>query len=760
MKDLILVINQLQDVFTATGVGLGLELPEIAVVGGQSAGKSSVLENFVGKDFLPRGNGIVTRRPLVLQLIHNPIEEYAQFLHKGDNKFWDFDMVRKEIEAETDRETGYNKGISNKPINLRVYSPHVLNLTLIDLPGLTKVAVGDQPEDIENQIKSMLMQYITRENTIILAVTPANQDLANSDALKLAREVDRDGQRTIGVITKLDLMDAGTDAREIFEGKLLPLSRGYTGVVNRSQLDIDNKKDIRASLDAEREFLEKSPYKHLMEKMGTKFLQQHLNESLKNHIKEKLPGIRSDLKTKQKEINTQLKQLGHLDTQDKDKVKILYSLIEMFKDHLHSSIEGNSMNANVSEIKGGAIINTTFYTEVYNTIAAIDTTPDNKEIARSIANLHGFRNAMFAPELAFPIQIKLLVELYKEPLKLSVAAIKNILTNVVQDSSHKLDNYPMLKDEVVSLLCTKMEMYEDNTVEHLYGHIEAQKSFPNTKHPEMKQFRHKLDPNNQEDEVHNKEDIIENIEGQELCGGSLTLMTSGFRGSKSNRCSITMTHFLIYSSKEDKISQRVSLKNVTCDSAENKKKARRYVLYRQDNQPLYKTENRLELEASKDDSDVWTAAFQKAGIFVDLKGSLSSLDRVGERDLPKRKGLGDFFKKTSKPHTEKEFLKNKDNMEQTSLIHQMVTCYMKIVDTTIQDMVPKYIIYSLVQATLQYAKLDLLGDLLSGRETQEEKEELMDGGSDEAKKIAQLLVLKDAMDQAINILTDISTKKM
>ncbi|GFN78157.1 dynamin, partial [Plakobranchus ocellatus] len=134
-------------------------------------------------------------------------------------------MVRKEIEDETDRVTGSNKGISNIPINLRVFSPNVLNLTLIDLPGMTKVAVGDQPADIEMQIRSMLMEFISKESCLILAVTPANSDLANSDALKIAKEVDPQGLRTIGVITKLDLMDDGTDARDILENKLLPLRR-------------------------------------------------------------------------------------------------------------------------------------------------------------------------------------------------------------------------------------------------------------------------------------------------------------------------------------------------------------------------------------------------------------------------------------------------------------------------------------------------------------------------------------------------------
>lgn len=81
------------------------------------------------------------------------------------------------------------------PVSLSLSLSHssVLNLTVVDLPGLTKVPVGDQPADIEFQIRDMLLQFVTRENCLILAVTPANTDLANSDALKLAKEVDTTG---------------------------------------------------------------------------------------------------------------------------------------------------------------------------------------------------------------------------------------------------------------------------------------------------------------------------------------------------------------------------------------------------------------------------------------------------------------------------------------------------------------------------------------------------------------------------------------
>jgi dynamin 1-like protein len=117
-------------------------------------------------------------------------EEWGEFLHLPGQKFFDFDEIREEIVGETDRVTGKNKGISSKSINLKIFSPFVLNLTLVDLPGVTKVPTGDQPDNVEELIRNMCFDFISNPNAIILAVTAANQDLANSDALKLAKAVD------------------------------------------------------------------------------------------------------------------------------------------------------------------------------------------------------------------------------------------------------------------------------------------------------------------------------------------------------------------------------------------------------------------------------------------------------------------------------------------------------------------------------------------------------------------------------------------
>ena len=225
------------------------------MIGSQSSGKSSVLESIVGRSFLPRGTGIVTRVPLVLTLrkVAAPAaggagagagagdapaaEEWATFAHHEDaRKMTDFDAVRDEICRRTDELAGDGKGVTDAPILLTVCSPHVVDLTLVDLPGMTKVPVGDQPDDIEAQIRALCVRYAGSPGAIVLAVTAANADLANSDALLLAREVDPEGARTLGVLSKLDLMDEGTDARDVLENRVIPLRLG--SVAARARLPL------------------------------------------------------------------------------------------------------------------------------------------------------------------------------------------------------------------------------------------------------------------------------------------------------------------------------------------------------------------------------------------------------------------------------------------------------------------------------------------------------------------------------------------
>ena len=148
----------LKEILSKSNLQHSLQFPQLVVVGAQSTGKSSVLEAIIGKDFLPRGTGIVTRRPIILQLNNTPkgSEEYAEFSHLKGEKIRDWSLVRREIEEETLKIAGENKGISSMPIIVRIFSPNVVNLNIVDLPGITKVFHSSIFSNLKSHCRSQL----------------------------------------------------------------------------------------------------------------------------------------------------------------------------------------------------------------------------------------------------------------------------------------------------------------------------------------------------------------------------------------------------------------------------------------------------------------------------------------------------------------------------------------------------------------------------------------------------------------------------
>ncbi|CAO3644330.1 unnamed protein product [Mucor fragilis] len=142
-------------------------------------------------------------------------------------------------------------------------------------------------------------------------VTPANADLANSDSLKLAKQVDPAGKRTMGVLTKLDLMDTGTNALDVLTGKSFPLKMGFVGVVNRSQQDIITSKSMQDAIQSERLFFQSHPaYRSISQRCGSVYLSKQLHQILVNHIREKLPDLRSKTSSLIGQTQHELSQYG------------------------------------------------------------------------------------------------------------------------------------------------------------------------------------------------------------------------------------------------------------------------------------------------------------------------------------------------------------------------------------------------------------------------------------------------------------------
>ncbi|XP_024146707.1 dynamin-1-like protein isoform X2 [Oryzias melastigma] len=499
METLIPVINKLQDVFNTVGADI-IQLPQIAVVGTQSSGKSSVLESLVGRDLLPRGTGIVTRRPLILQLVHvdagdarknedggKEVQEWGKFLHTKGKIFTDFDEIRLEIEQETERISGNNKGISEEPIHLKIFSPFVVNLTLVDLPGITKVPVGDQPQDIEIQIRDLILKHISNPNCIILAVTAANTDMATSEALKVAREVDPDGRRTLAVVTKLDLMDAGTDAMDVLMGRVIPVKLGLIGVVNRSQLDINNKKSVADAIRDEQAFLQKK-YPSLANRNGTKYLAKTLNRLLMHHIRDCLPELKTRINVLAAQYQSLLSSYGE---PVEDPNATLLQLITKFATEYCNTIEGTAKYIETAELCGGARICYIFHETFGRTLESVDplgglTTID---ILTAIRNATGPRPSLFVPEISFELLVKKQVKRLEEPSLRCVELVHEEMQRIIQHcsnySTQELQRFPKLHEAIVEVVTSLLRKRLPITNEMVHNLVAIELAYINTKHPDF-----------------------------------------------------------------------------------------------------------------------------------------------------------------------------------------------------------------------------------------------------------------------------------
>nr|XP_016481654.1 PREDICTED: dynamin-related protein 3A-like [Nicotiana tabacum] len=441
------LINKLQDIFAPLGDIddrlTGLRLPQVAVIGSQSSGKSSVLEALVGRDFLPRGTDICTRRPLLLQLEKRTIgvgdndsREYGEFGHLPDKRFYDFSDIRCEILVETAKEVGVNKGVSDKQIRLKICSPNVLNITLVDLPGISKVPVGDQPSDIEARIRNMIMSYIKQETSIILAVSPANADLANSDALQMAKEVDPTGTRTIGVITKLDIMDKGTDAKNFLLGKVIPLRLGYVGVVNRSQQDINNERSIEEALAYEEQFFcDYHVYHSLSDRCGIPQLAKKLNQILEHHIRNLLPTLKTDLNSHLVAVEKELRTYGEALESNAERGAMLLNVLTKYSEAFSAVVDGKSEAMTTKELSGGARIHHIFQSIFVKSLEEVDPCEDlsDEDIRIAIHNATGPRNALFVPEVPFEVLVRRQIARLLDPSLQCLRFVYDELIKVIKE---------------------------------------------------------------------------------------------------------------------------------------------------------------------------------------------------------------------------------------------------------------------------------------------------------------------------------------
>ena len=280
-------------------------------------------------------------------------EPYIFFENDLFNKITDFTGIKDKITNLTNSICGNDKNILDKPLIINIYSPTCPDLTILDLPGISKIPIGDQPKNIEEITKNMTIKYIINPYTIILCAISSNQDITISDGLYLSKQFDYSGERTLGVLTKVDLMDKGTNCKEILSNKLIPLKYGYIAVKNRSKLDSINNISVKEGLEKEKIFFKNNETFNKMNKkiFGTQSLINKIFEIYTNMFYLYIDDTAYSINHHLRRIDNELSLLGKPlinDLSERNALvqNLMNNYCETFFNILNNKINKNGKNKN------------------------------------------------------------------------------------------------------------------------------------------------------------------------------------------------------------------------------------------------------------------------------------------------------------------------------------------------------------------------------------------------------------------------------
>ena len=340
-----------------------ISIPQLVTVGAQSSGKSSLINSILCLDILPTDSKMCSRCPVKLELTHHnssniliSIGSYEYTLFKP-NKSFDLNsityenqtIIKNAILHFQNNHAGNSLNISNDEIVIRISSNQMPNLTIIDLPGMISLHQSDkgQSESIVDDIKELIKHYIIQKNTIILAIMPARVDLETDHSLAFIKQYDSNFERTVGILTKVDLMNEKSDICDYLSdniSKSLQLGYGYFGIKFTSDIDLNQNKIVETEY-----FNKHNSYSQLQDKsrLGINNLIGFLSNILLDKIKSILPTIQNNLESRLKSVIYDLNKLGEfIEIDDNNKNFILNLVIGNFCNDYKDSLENHSNTIN------------------------------------------------------------------------------------------------------------------------------------------------------------------------------------------------------------------------------------------------------------------------------------------------------------------------------------------------------------------------------------------------------------------------------
>ena len=421
-----------------------------------------------------------------------------------EKTFNDFDGVAEEIERRTVKRVGNTKNVSDKPIVLDIFSSDYPDLQFTDLPGFTRTTVSGQSGDICKEIEDLNIPIIKRENTIILAIQDASQDIGMSTALEIALrdDIDPDGQRTVGVLTKLDNLSAITDKErvvKIIKNETKPLKMGYFGVVNRSQDNIDNHLDVDQTKAIENRVIQDPAFYVIRDRLGINQLRNFISRLLAHRMEDLMPELRQKATEDMNMAMEGLKEHGRFDDNDANKNDLLSKLVERSMEIIRINLNGLSTNVMMDTEATGAQINILVKDGVLSASEAARRTysVDNfiKKLIMAKRNVAGIRDEAFPEGLVLEIGVGLLTESYRKPL---LALLDNTFAFLIQEVSkvfnETLGIYPVFEKLVNKIALDEIGENKRKAEEYINLQIDIHRRFVNCDHIEfvkMKELKNK-----------------------------------------------------------------------------------------------------------------------------------------------------------------------------------------------------------------------------------------------------------------------------
>lgn len=348
------IFSEVQDIIWKKSSSETINLPEIVVVGAQSVGKSTVVESIIGYEILPKGNDIQTRCPIRICL-HKIMENREYATCEGSSKEMSIENLQHSIKTQSDA-IAKNEYVTHRPLVVHIYSPKVITLTVVDTPGLTRIKLDNQPENIVELLEEIAKTYIRNDKSIILAISAASTDLANSEALRIAKEIDPELKRTVGVLTKIDMMNKNASCLDVMQNKLFRLQLGFVGIkCNYERYSEGEKIDFNRILISEKQYFELHPiYQKHMKVFGISTLKDKLSGIFNESIRLSIPGLTEEFKSKYSEAKNKLKAMGEISIGPSNHISEAMRIVTNINNEITRKIEGNSYNYSLTELQGGS----------------------------------------------------------------------------------------------------------------------------------------------------------------------------------------------------------------------------------------------------------------------------------------------------------------------------------------------------------------------------------------------------------------------